>query len=82
MADVTIYHNPSCSTSKNVLAMADDAGVDVDVIQYLKTPPTSSRSDETGRPLRHRSDAKTEELGLSTRGGRVGRAPDATTSAR
>jgi len=43
MADVTIYHNPNCSTSKNVLAMAGDAGVDVEVIQYLKTPPTRER---------------------------------------
>jgi arsenate reductase (glutaredoxin) len=43
VAAVTIYHNPNCSTSKNVLAMADDAGVDVDVVQYLKTPPTRER---------------------------------------
>jgi arsenate reductase len=43
MADVTVYHNPNCSTSKNVLAMAGDAGVEVDVVQYLKTPPTRER---------------------------------------
>jgi arsenate reductase len=43
VAAVTIYHNPNCSTSKNVLAMAGDAGVDVDVVQYLKTPPTRDR---------------------------------------
>jgi arsenate reductase len=43
VADVTIYHNPNCSTSKNVLAMAGDAGVDVEVVQYLKTPPTRER---------------------------------------
>jgi arsenate reductase len=40
MAEVTIYHNPSCSTSKTVLGMAQDAGVDVEVVQYLKTPPS------------------------------------------
>jgi arsenate reductase len=43
VADVMIYHNPNCSTSKNVLAMAGDAGVDVEVVQYLKTPPTRER---------------------------------------
>jgi arsenate reductase len=43
MAEVTIYHNPNCSTSKNVLAMATDAGVDVEVVQYLKTPPSRER---------------------------------------
>ncbi len=43
MADVTVYHNPNCSTSKNVLAMAADARVEVDVVQYLKTPPTRER---------------------------------------
>ena len=43
MADVTVYHNPNCSTSKNVLGLAKDAGVDVEVVQYLKTPPTRER---------------------------------------
>jgi arsenate reductase (glutaredoxin) len=43
MADVTVYHNPNCSTSKTVLAMAQDAGVDVEVVQYLKTPPSRER---------------------------------------
>ncbi|MFN8051626.1 MAG: arsenate reductase (glutaredoxin) [Acidimicrobiales bacterium] len=39
MADVTVYHNPNCSSSKTALAMAADAGIDVDVVQYLKTKP-------------------------------------------
>jgi arsenate reductase len=43
MTAVTIYHNPNCSTSKNVLAMAQGAGVELDVVQYLKTPPTRER---------------------------------------
>lgn len=38
MADVTVYHNPRCSTSKAALEAAEAAGVDVDVVQYLKTP--------------------------------------------
>lgn len=36
----TIYHNPKCSTSRQVLDMLRDAGADVTVIEYLKTPPS------------------------------------------
>lgn len=36
----TIYHNPNCGTSRNVLAMLRQAGEDPEVIEYLKTPPS------------------------------------------
>lgn len=36
----TIYHNPRCSKSRETLALLEDAGADVTVIEYLKTPPT------------------------------------------
>ena len=36
----TIYHNPKCSTSRQVLDMLHEAGADVTVIDYLKTPPS------------------------------------------
>ena len=36
---VTIYHNPSCGTSRNVLALIRNTGIDPTVIEYLKTPP-------------------------------------------
>lgn len=36
---VTIYHNPSCGTSRNTLALIRNAGVEPRVIEYLKTPP-------------------------------------------
>jgi arsenate reductase len=39
VAEVTIYHNPSCSTSKHALATLTELGVDHDVVQYLKQPP-------------------------------------------
>lgn len=35
----TIYHNPSCGTSRNVLAALREAGAEVTVVEYLKTPP-------------------------------------------
>ena len=36
----TIYHNPNCGTSRNVLAMLRQAGEDPQVIEYLKNPPS------------------------------------------
>lgn len=39
-ADVVIYHNPECGTSRNTLAMIRNAGIEPHVIEYLKTPPS------------------------------------------
>jgi arsenate reductase len=39
MSDITIYHNPACGTSRNVLALIRNSGVEPTVIEYLKTPP-------------------------------------------
>jgi len=36
---VTIYHNPDCGTSRNVLALIENSGEAPEVIEYLKTPP-------------------------------------------
>ncbi|MEF7613043.1 arsenate reductase (glutaredoxin) [Aquincola sp. MAHUQ-54] len=40
MSDYTIYHNPACGTSRNVLAAIRAAGIEPAVIEYLKTPPS------------------------------------------
>lgn len=37
---ITIYHNPACGTSRNVLAMIRNSGAEPVVVEYLKTPPT------------------------------------------
>lgn len=37
---ITIYHNPSCGTSRNTLAMIRQSGEEPRVIEYLKTPPS------------------------------------------
>ena len=37
---IKIYHNPSCATSRNTLAMIEASGQTPEVIEYLKTPPT------------------------------------------
>jgi len=36
----TIYHNPRCSKSRETLALLQDAGADVAVVEYLRTPPS------------------------------------------
>lgn len=38
--NITIYHNPSCGTSRNTLALIRNAGVEPTVIEYVKTPPS------------------------------------------
>jgi len=40
MADITIYHNPECGTSRNTLALIRNSGDQPEVIEYLKTPPS------------------------------------------
>lgn len=37
---ITIFHNPSCGTSRNVLALIREAGIEPVVVEYLKTPYT------------------------------------------
>lgn len=39
----TIYHNPNCGTSRNVLALIRNSGEEPEVIEYLKTPPSRER---------------------------------------
>ena len=35
----TYYHNPRCSKSRQTLQLLNDRGVDLDVVEYLQTPP-------------------------------------------
>jgi arsenate reductase (glutaredoxin) len=42
MASITIWHNPKCGTSRNALALLQDQGHTVTVVEYLKTPPDAS----------------------------------------
>ena len=42
MTGITIYHNPACGTSRNVLAMIRNSGEEPNVIEYLKTPPDAA----------------------------------------
>jgi len=53
---VTIYHNPKCGTSRNVLAMIRASGEEPEVVEYLKTPPGRDTLIQlvkaTGQPVR------------------------------
>jgi arsenate reductase (glutaredoxin) len=43
MSNITIFHNPACGTSRNTLALIRNTGVEPEVIEYLKTPPTRDK---------------------------------------
>jgi len=42
MEKITIYHNPNCSTSKHAVKVAEELGVDADIVIYQKTPPDAA----------------------------------------
>src|SRR5690606_26926692 len=71
MSDVTILHNPRCSTSRHALAEAEQAGVEVEIVRYLNTPlDESALRDLIGKledPVTDlvRRDAAFARLGLS-----------------
>jgi len=37
---VKIFHNPSCGTSRRVLALIRERGIEPEIVEYMKTPPT------------------------------------------
>lgn len=39
----TIWHNPKCGTSRKTLAILEESGADVTVVEYLKNPPTRDK---------------------------------------
>ena len=72
MPEVTIFHNPSCGTSRNTLALIRHAGMEPDVIEYLKTPPSKEEilrlvgdMGITVRALLREKGTPYAELGLS-----------------
>jgi arsenate reductase len=43
---ITLYHNPNCGTSRNVLAIIRNSGEEPDIVEYLKTPPSRAKLQE------------------------------------
>jgi arsenate reductase len=48
---VTLYHNPRCSKSRQALALLEDAGIEPRIIEYLKTPPSAAEVENLIRLL-------------------------------
>jgi arsenate reductase len=75
MSDTTIYHNPACGTSRNVLALIRNTGEEPQVIEYLKTPPDRATLQRliaamgiTPRELLREKGTPCAELGLDQPG--------------
>ena len=69
--DIVIYHNPECGTSRNVLGLIRNAGIEPHVVEYLKTPPSRAllveliqRAGMTPRELLREKGTPYAELGL------------------
>jgi len=43
---VTIYHNPRCSKSRQTLALIQEKGIEPEIIEYLKSPPSEVELDQ------------------------------------
>lgn len=72
MNTITIYHNPACGTSRNVLALIRNSGEEPCVIEYLKTPPDRATLERLlaalaipVRDLLRQKDTPFDELGLA-----------------
>jgi arsenate reductase len=60
----TIWHNPKCGTSRKTLAILEETpGVEVEIVEYLKTPPTADKLAQL-----YRDAGITPQQGLRTRG--------------
>lgn len=46
-----IYHNPRCSKSRATFALLEERGVELDVVEYLKTPPDRNELETLARKL-------------------------------
>lgn len=69
---VTIYHNPRCSKSRQTLALIRDRGIEPEVVEYLKQPPTPGdikriidRLNVTAREIMRSNEAEYKALGLA-----------------
>ena len=69
---VTIYHNPRCGTSRNALALLEEQGAKIKIVEYLKEPLSRADLDKlvkkgiAPRDLLRTKEALATELGLGT----------------
>ncbi|WP_435101581.1 arsenate reductase (glutaredoxin) [Arhodomonas sp. AD133] len=69
---VRIYHNPRCSKSRQTLALLREHGVEPDIVEYLKTPPSATEIERLltllelePRELMRRKEQEYRDLGLA-----------------
>ena len=67
-----IYHNPRCSKSRQTLALLHENELDVEIIEYLKTPPNAKQLTEIidmlgikPRDLLRKGEKEYKEAGLN-----------------
>lgn len=70
--EITIYHNPRCSKSRQTLALLEENGVKPIIIEYLQSPPTHQQLDSIlrglemqPRDLMRKGEAEYKELNLA-----------------
>ena len=68
---ITIYHNPKCSKSRQTLKLLEEQAKGIDVIEYLKNPPTVKKLKEilsllkiSPRDLMRKKETEYKDLGL------------------
>ena len=68
---VVIFHNPRCTKSRQTLQLLLDQGIEPEVVEYLKQPPSKTRLkqilkmlDMKPRELMRRKEKEYKELGL------------------
>lgn len=72
MSQVTIYHNPRCSKSRQTLELLKQNDIEPDVVEYLKTPPNAAELKEileklglSADQLMRKKEDVYKELGLA-----------------
>jgi len=72
---IVIYHNPRCSKSRATLQLLQERGIEPEIIEYLKTPPSAARLKEllamldlSPRELMRKGEEPYKTLGLRDAG--------------
>jgi len=71
MRNITIWHNPRCSKSRNAATLLEERGIEAEVVKYLDTPPSKEEIKEvlkmlgiSARELMRTKEAIYKELNL------------------
>lgn len=71
MSQITMYHNPRCSKSRQTLSLLAERGIEPEIIEYLKTPPDATQLEKIldllelePRQLLRTGESEYKELGL------------------